>query len=374
MRFRCKKLLSDANIAVKLSSPSSDFPISSCTSLDESIVKDSVRNGNGNENNNSIPSLYSESQTASPISSTLSPSSDKDKEYRSRKRPLDQTEVKDLVIKKPLSELQAKFNSNSKSRSYSSDESEDGNVSAFRKVPSVGVTSLPSIGPMSHQLSPTEMFAPIGLPQSSISFPLSRPPQPSSLLDSLQSMLLPNSSPPFGQLPPRIPVEPLLAAKQPSPGNIFSLDSIQENLRKLLEFGNGGGSEGQPLTSPNYASLMRERVGVDCASRLRAILPFYRPANPMVEKMLQTSLSGAAFPPLNVTQNWCAKCNASFRMTSDLVYHMRSHHAREFDNNAAVAARKKRDDKLRCEFCGESFRERHHLTRHMTSHTEVRQA
>lgn len=26
--------------------------------------------------------------------------------------------------------------------------------------------------------------------------------------------------------------------------------------------------------------------------------------------------------------NWCAKCNASFRMTSDLVHHMRTHHKR----------------------------------------------
>ena len=26
---------------------------------------------------------------------------------------------------------------------------------------------------------------------------------------------------------------------------------------------------------------------------------------------------------LNLTENWCAKCNVSFRMTSDLVYHMR---------------------------------------------------
>lgn len=63
------------------------------------------------------------------------------------------------------------------------------------------------------------------------------------------------------------------------------------------------------------------------------------------------------------SENWCAKCNASFRMTSDLVYHMRTHHKREIDGN-----RKKRDEKLKCHICSESFRERHHLTRHMTSH------
>lgn len=27
--------------------------------------------------------------------------------------------------------------------------------------------------------------------------------------------------------------------------------------------------------------------------------------------------------------NWCAKCNASFRMTSDLVHHMRTHHKKK---------------------------------------------
>lgn len=71
----------------------------------------------------------------------------------------------------------------------------------------------------------------------------------------------------------------------------------------------------------------------------------------------------STFAALNLTQNWCAKCNTSFRMTSDLVYHMRSHHKRDFD-----PVKKRKDDKLKCEVCGESFRERHHLTRHMTSH------
>nr|CAG4650704.1 EOG090X0POW [Sida crystallina] len=65
------------------------------------------------------------------------------------------------------------------------------------------------------------------------------------------------------------------------------------------------------------------------------------------------------------SQNVCAKCNLSFRMTSDLVYHMRSQHRRESD-----PVRQKRQEKLRCPVCGESFRERHHLTRHMTSHED----
>ena len=121
----------------------------------------------------------------------------------------------------------------------------------------------------------------------------------------------------------------------------------------------------------------------------RIPLPFvYRAPNPVIDKMLNLFGSAAAvaaaaaatvpgggvgagggplatsFPSLNLAQNWCAKCNTSFRMTSDLVYHMRSHHKREFD-----PVKRRKDDKLRCEVCGESFRERHHLTRHMTSHS-----
>ncbi|KAI4877624.1 hypothetical protein NFI96_022982, partial [Prochilodus magdalenae] len=65
-------------------------------------------------------------------------------------------------------------------------------------------------------------------------------------------------------------------------------------------------------------------------------------------------------------QNWCAKCNLSFRMTSDLVLHMRSHHKKEFA--AESHARKRREEKLTCPICHEYFRERHHLSRHMTSH------
>ncbi|XP_066535770.1 zinc finger protein 488 [Hoplias malabaricus] len=65
-------------------------------------------------------------------------------------------------------------------------------------------------------------------------------------------------------------------------------------------------------------------------------------------------------------QNWCAKCNLSFRMTSDLVLHMRSHHKKEFA--AESQARRRREDKLTCPICHEYFRERHHLSRHMTSH------
>lgn len=86
------------------------------------------------------------------------------------------------------------------------------------------------------------------------------------------------------------------------------------------------------------------------------------------------SVQAALLPPSFAAfslpaQNVCAKCKISFRMTSDLVYHMRSHHKGE--HVTVDAARRRRElDKLRCPVCNETFRERHHLTRHMTAHQD----
>ncbi|CAH1725809.1 unnamed protein product [Aphis gossypii] len=105
--------------------------------------------------------------------------------------------------------------------------------------------------------------------------------------------------------------------------------------------------------------------------------------------LLPASIAAAALTL--PSQNVCAKCNVSFRMTSDLVYHMRSHHKGGDGSGGGGAgggigggvgggsaagvggadAKKRRDmDKLRCPVCDESFRERHHLTRHMTAHQD----
>lgn len=95
-----------------------------------------------------------------------------------------------------------------------------------------------------------------------------------------------------------------------------------------------------------------------------SINPLMRnPAAAILSTLLPPTLASLSLP----TQNICAKCNISFRMTSDLVYHMRSHHKSEvnYDTN-----RRKREDKLKCPVCAESFRERHHLTRHMTAHQD----
>ncbi|XP_053731555.1 PR domain zinc finger protein 8 [Synchiropus splendidus] len=86
---------------------------------------------------------------------------------------------------------------------------------------------------------------------------------------------------------------------------------------------------------------------------------------------VQTNSALTILPPTFTSfgvsvQNWCAKCNLSFRMTSDLVFHMRSHHKKEFAAESQV--RRRREEKLTCPICHEYFRERHHLSRHMTSH------
>ncbi|XP_048365903.1 PR domain zinc finger protein 8 [Sphaerodactylus townsendi] len=83
---------------------------------------------------------------------------------------------------------------------------------------------------------------------------------------------------------------------------------------------------------------------------------------PSALTLLPPSFTSLCLP----AQNWCAKCNASFRMTSDLVYHMRSHHKKEYALEPLV--KRRREEKLRCPICNEAFRERHHLSRHMTSH------
>ncbi|XP_044267619.1 uncharacterized protein LOC123013257 [Tribolium madens] len=86
------------------------------------------------------------------------------------------------------------------------------------------------------------------------------------------------------------------------------------------------------------------------------------PAAAILTSLLPPSLAALSLP----AQNVCAKCNISFRMTSDLVYHMRSHHK----NDSVDMHKRRREEKLKCPVCSESFRERHHLTRHMTAHQD----
>ncbi|XP_012272385.1 Krueppel-like factor 10 [Orussus abietinus] len=118
----------------------------------------------------------------------------------------------------------------------------------------------------------------------------------------------------------------------------------------------------RPELPPVYPNLPYSPISVfppmaDALARPRFL------ATAGVAGLIPPSFAALTLP----AQNVCAKCNLSFRMTSDLVYHMRSHHKNE---NAGEAARRRREEKLRCPVCDESFRERHHLTRHMTAHQD----
>ncbi|XP_023719105.1 serine-rich adhesin for platelets [Cryptotermes secundus] len=94
------------------------------------------------------------------------------------------------------------------------------------------------------------------------------------------------------------------------------------------------------------------------------------PAAAAAAAVVSASLLPPSFAALSLpAQNVCAKCNISFRMTSDLVYHMRSHHKGDHINSD-IMRRRRDQEKLKCPVCSESFRERHHLTRHMTAHQD----
>lgn len=119
----------------------------------------------------------------------------------------------------------------------------------------------------------------------------------------------------------------------------------------------------RPDLPPVYPNLSYNPISVFPPMADALARPRFLATAAGVAGLLPPSFAALTLP----AQNVCAKCNLSFRMTSDLVYHMRSHHKNE---NSGEAARRRREEKLRCPVCDESFRERHHLTRHMTAHQD----
>ncbi|XP_037385706.1 PR domain zinc finger protein 8 [Talpa occidentalis] len=120
---------------------------------------------------------------------------------------------------------------------------------------------------------------------------------------------------------------------------------------------------GLPKQSPFlYATAFWPKSSAAAAAAAAAAAGPLQLQLPSALTLLPPSFTSLCLP----AQNWCAKCNASFRMTSDLVYHMRSHHKKEYAMEPLV--KRRREEKLKCPICNESFRERHHLSRHMTSH------
>lgn len=118
----------------------------------------------------------------------------------------------------------------------------------------------------------------------------------------------------------------------------------------------------RPEMSYNYQQFQPQDMLKIAQPELKFAPEMRNPAAAILTSLLPPSLAALSLP----AQNVCAKCNISFRMTSDLVYHMRSHHK----NDSVDFSKKRREDKLKCPVCAESFRERHHLTRHMTAHQD----
>ena len=215
--------------------------------------------------------------------------------------------------------------------------------SAFRKVcgsPSSPGSHSVSSAILSSQNSPP-LVSPTALNLSKSNLNLSSPPS-SQPLNGLSHM---------NGIPSR--VMPTLANHHlPSDMSMHGLSMKQFNLN--------GHHDKLSMMGTDVLSQMSPRIPMYPSMNMHA--PYMKSQNPMVEKLLQTASIGLPSSMGMTLQNWCAKCNATFRMTSDLVYHMRTHH--KLDRDPV----KTRAEKLRCTICGESFKERHHLTRHMTSH------
>ncbi|KAK3092137.1 hypothetical protein FSP39_025507 [Pinctada imbricata] len=235
------------------------------------------------------------------------------------------------------------INSNTKS-SY--DFPTEATSSAFRRVEKYPVTSTgPTVHKLNCETSPMAQVSSTNQSENTICKVSSGRPTPGDRYGL--SLVIPGGS---GTLP-NVPNDAKIPIRETLGGPRFNhpFTAIAETMINSLE---------SFQMDPTNHVLFSERFN--------AGVPFMKTTNPMVEKILHHSSPTSLNMPIqamNLAQNWCAKCNASFRMTSDLVYHMRSHHKREFD-----PVKKKRDDKLKCNICNETFRERHHLTRHMTSH------
>lgn len=138
-----------------------------------------------------------------------------------------------------------------------------------------------------------------------------------------------------------------------------SLTSVVEKNQAKKSKKSKEGSKSNPLQNNDNQNSLTKLTQQLQSQGTQSIPPSYL-------QFLPPSLAALSYPQ----SNWCAKCSIGFRMTSDLVYHMRSQHkdSSAFGNSAASAAangqtasptkRKREENKLFCTICGEGFRER----------------
>ncbi|KAH8270141.1 hypothetical protein KR018_004653 [Drosophila ironensis] len=253
--------------------------------------------------------------------------------------------------------------------------------SAFTKVASSSLSTASSSPSTTSRLeSPVDVGAPPLSPDQlschSMSPPLVTPPPRTNsggqLTPQQQPSPLPASPIVYHNFRPEYQFNGAFQAVNP-----MQALQAQQRLKQQLLYTRPPGppNGGAPLSSGNPSS---PPVGPP-AEFLHAAYPGFAPPphpfavaqplqNPAAAAILSTLIPPTLASTFTLTaQNVCAKCNISFRMTSDLVYHMRSHHKSEV---ACDPNRRKREEKLRCPVCQETFRERHHLTRHMTAHQD----
>nr|XP_020665290.1 zinc finger protein 488 [Pogona vitticeps] len=189
--------------------------------------------------------------------------------------------------------------------------------------------------------------------------------------------------------PTRAPGEPKSAFSKPVKALVDTTAAVASRLSDPMK---GPGKLSGCLSAADlvqYRSLLTSKFLASDLNNSRLLQttflqnsPFLYPSEmwsrQMKEPRQTTPTSTSSSPTLTVlpptftsfgvaSQNWCAKCNLSFRMTSDLVLHMRSHHKKEGPSPESHGKRRQ-EEKLSCPVCQEYFRERHHLSRHMTSH------
>jgi hypothetical protein len=149
----------------------------------------------------------------------------------------------------------------------------------------------------------------------------------------------------------------------------------------------------QPVISTSAPSIPRAPLIVPSAPNTPPTVS----GPPSVASTSSSNLADMLTNPQRL-QNWCAKCNTSFRLTTDLVYHMRTFHKKDEPESVKINnVRKEETNKneilklagllndksgqlnlnkeiknkvksLKCDICHEVFKEKHHLSRHMTSH------
>ncbi len=158
--------------------------------------------------------------------------------------------------------------------------------------------------------------------------------------------------------------------------NSFCLENDSNESREIVSKVFRSESTSLPFGIANVLQSTTESTKISqipISTSLSSVNPWLMALHHLSQSSSTTALANAS--------NWCAKCSIQFRLTSELVHHIRLHHAtrRHYYHQTSSTESTTRKSltnstsssssiSLTCHICYETFRERHHLTRHMTSH------